>query len=188
MPTPAIRVALAAAAVISASGLAACASAHHTPPAAPPPRAAAATQHTVTQHTVTRHAVTRHTVLQFVSTDEPGNMTLEDLGAKSAPGGPDLGDLLAFTQTLTRGGKPAGQVHVVAVGVDHTRHLSEATGTITLAGGSIQLTGIVTMHPSFTLTVTGGTGTYTGDTGTLTFTANRTVQKLTLHLTSPVRS
>ena len=112
MPTPAIRVALAAAAVISASGLAACASAHHTPPAAPPPRAAAATQHAVTQHAVTRHAVTRHTVLQFVSTDEPGNMTLEDLGAKSAPGGPDLGDLLAFTQTLTRGrqtGRPGAR-------------------------------------------------------------------------------
>ena len=194
MPTPAIRVAIAAAAVISAGGLVACSSAHQAPPASASTRAVAAlTEHAVTQHAVTRRevtqrAVTRRTVLQFVSTDEAGNMTLEDLGAKSAPGGPDIGDLLAFTQTLTRDGKPAGQVHVVAVGVDHTRHLSEATGTITLARGTVQLAGIVTMNPSFTLTVTGGTGAYTGDTGTLAFTADRSVQKLTLHLTSPARS
>ena len=189
MPTPANRVTIAAAAVISAGGLVACSSAHQAPPASASTRAVAAlTQHAVAQHAVTQRAVTRHAVLQFVSTDEAGNMTLEDLGAKSAPGGPDIGDLLAFTQTLTRDGKPAGQVHVVAVGVDHTRHLSEATGTITLARGTVQLAGIVTMNPSFTLTVTGGTGAYTGDTGTLAFTADRSVQKLTLHLTRPARS
>jgi hypothetical protein len=170
MPTPAIRVAIAVAATaIGVSGLAACSSGHKASPAAVPARAVA--------------PAAKHTTLQFVTTDEPGNMALEDLGAKSAPGGPDIGDLLAFTQTLTRDGKPAGQVHVVAVGVDHKRHLSEATGTITLTEGTIQLAGIVTMDPTFTLTVTGGTGVFAGDTGTLAFDGSGKVQKMTVHLT-----
>lgn len=175
MHTPLIRVAVSAAAMaIGVSGLAACSSTHKASPAAMPVRAAA--------------IAATPTTLQFVTTDEPGNMTLVDLGAKSAPGGPDIGDLLAFTQTLTHGGKPAGQVHVVAVGVDHKRHLSEATGTIVLSDGSIQLAGIVTMDPTFTLTVTGGTGAYAGETGTLAFDGSGKVQKMTIHLTSHAAS
>jgi len=171
MPTPAIRLALAVAATaIGASGITACSSSTHTatPGATPVNHPAAAP---------------KHTTLEFVAHDEPGNMALDDLGAKSAPGGPDIGDLLAFTQTLTRDGKPAGQVHVAAIGVDHKRHLSEATGTITLSNGTIQIAGIVTMKPTFTLTVTGGTGTYAGNSGTLDFDASGNVQKMTVHLT-----
>jgi hypothetical protein len=170
--TPAIRLALAiAATAIGTSGITACSSPTHT--AATP--ASIPVSHPV--------AAPERTTLEFVAHDESGNMTLDDLGAKSSPGGPDIGDLLAFTQTLTRDGKPAGQVHVAAVGVDHKRHLSEATGTITLRSGTIQVAGIVTMNPTFTLTVTGGTGTYAGDTGTLEFDASGDVQKLTVHLT-----
>lgn len=172
MPTPAIRLALAVAATaIGASGITACSSSTHAAatPASPPVNHSA--------------AAPKHTTLEFLAHDEPGNMALDDLGAKSAPGGPDIGDLLAFTQTLTHDGKPAGQVHVTAVGVDHERHLSEATGTITLANGTIQIAGIVTMKPTFTLTVTGGTGTYTGNSGTLDFDASGNVQKMTVHLT-----
>jgi hypothetical protein len=172
MPTPAIRLALAVAATaIGASGITACSSSPHTTAPASTPM----------NHPA---AAPTHTTLEFVAHDEPGNMTLEDLGAKSAPGGPDIGDLLAFTQSLTRAGKPAGQVHVTAVGVDHKRHLSEATGTITLSNGTIQIAGIVTMQPTFTLTVTGGTGTYAGNSGTLDFDASSNVQKMTVHLTS----
>lgn len=171
MSTSAIRLALAVAATaIGASGITACSSSAHTTTGISTPRSHAA-------------AVPKRTTLDFLAHDEPGNMTLDDLGAKSAPGGPDIGDLLAFTQTLTRDGKPAGQVHVTAVGVDHKRHLSEATGTITLSNGTIQIAGIVTMKPTFTLTVTGGTGTYAGNSGTLDFDASDNVQKLTVHLT-----
>ena len=112
------------------------------------------------------------TTLQFVAVDQPGNMAMEDLGAKDASDqGPDIGDLLAFTQTLQRNGKNAGEVHVFAVGVDHTQHLSEATGTVVLADGTIQIAGIVPQSPAFTLAVVGGTGHYLGDTGTMDFNA-----------------
>jgi hypothetical protein len=172
MPTPTIRLALAVAAMaIGAGGITARSSSPHTTTPASTPANKAAT-------------ASKHTTLEFVAHDETGNMALDDLGVKSAPGGPDIGDLLAFTQTLTRDGKPAGQVHVAAVGVDHKRHLSEATGTITLATGTIQIAGIVTMKPTFVLTVTGGTGIYAGDSGTLDFTASGNVQKMTVHLTS----
>lgn len=127
----------------------------------------------------------RHITAVFKSTDEPGNMALEDLGANSATGGPDIGDLLAFTQSLTQHGKPAGQVHVTGVGVDHVRHLTEVTGTINIRAGSIQLAGIVAAAPTFSLAVTGGTGPYAGATGTIDFRNDGNVQTLTVHLVEP---
>lgn len=158
----------ATAAVLATMALAGCAS-HHAAAAAAP-----------TRLTASKPAVT---TLAFVAQDEPGNMTLEDLGRKSAPGGPDLGDLLAFTQTLTVSGKPVGKAHVFAVGVDHKLHLSEATGTISLSDGTIQIGGLVSMSPKFTLVVTGGTGAYAGDAGTVDFSASASTQHLTVHLT-----
>ncbi len=121
------------------------------------------------------------TTLAFTAHDEPGNLAFEDLGAPS-PTGPDLGDLLAFTQNLTRAGKHVGLVHVSAVVVDHKRHLSEATGTVVLSAGSIQVAGIVPQTPAFSLAVTGGTGAYVGRTGTLVFTQHGGQQILTVHL------
>jgi hypothetical protein len=123
------------------------------------------------------------TTLQFVAVDQPGNMALEDLGSKdTSDQGPDIGDLLAFTQTLQRNGKQAGEVHVFAVGVDHTQHLSEATGTVVLADGTIQVAGIVPQSPAFTLPVVGGTGRFLADTGTMDFNAGGPSEKITLHL------
>ena len=124
------------------------------------------------------------TTLSFVSHDEAGNETLVDLGPKSAPGGPDIGDVLAFTQRLTAAGHTVGQIHVVAIGVDHQRNLSEASGTIDLANGSIQVAGIVSEQPSFTLAVTGGTGAYQGNSGSMVFDASTGSQKITVHLTA----
>lgn len=121
------------------------------------------------------------TTLRFVAHDEPGNEAFDDLGAKS-PNGPDIGDLLAFTQTLTRDGRVVGQIHVAAVGVDHKRQLSHADGTLVLAGGDIEVAGIVSPTPTFTLAVVGGTGAYTGETGTLVFDESGSQQTLTLHL------
>ena len=122
------------------------------------------------------------TTLSFVSHDEPGNEVLVDLGPKSAPGGPDIGDLLSFTQGLTTAGRSVGQIHVVAVGVDHKRGLSEATGTIDLADGSIQVGGIVNQTATFTLAVTGGTGAYAGAAGSMAFDASTGTQAITVHL------
>lgn len=121
------------------------------------------------------------TTLSFVATDIDGNNVTIDLGKKDH-GGPDIGDLVAFTQTLSTDGKDVGEVHVIAAVVDHTSHLSEATGTIVLTNGSIQLAGVVAMEPTFTLTVTGGTGDYVGATGTMDFDASSDVQTMTVHL------
>lgn len=121
------------------------------------------------------------TTTRFVTHDEAGNEAFDDLGAPS-PNGPDIGDLLAFTQTLTQDGKEVGLVHVSAVGVDHKRHLSQASGTLVLHDGDIEIAGIVPMTPSFTLIITGGTGRYAGHTGTLDFHLTGNTQTLTVHL------
>ena len=122
------------------------------------------------------------TTLHFVATDEDGNMVNEDLGDKSAEGGPDIGDLLAFTQSLTLDGKAAGQVHVAAVGVDHTRHLTQINGTLVLSDGDIEVAGVVSQEPAFTLAITGGTGSYVGAAGTIDFNLDGDTQTLTAHL------
>ena len=119
--------------------------------------------------------------LTFIARDEPGNEAFDDLGTKS-PNGPDIGDVLAFTQSLTVDGTMVGQIHVAATGVDHQRHLSHANGTIVLADGTVEVAGIVPMTPTFTLAVVGGTGRYVADTGTLSIDAAGTAQTLTLHL------
>jgi hypothetical protein len=127
------------------------------------------------------NAKAHHATLSFVATDIEGNNVTVDLGEKS-PDGPDIGDLVAFTQNLTEDGKDAGQVHVMAIGVDHEKHLSEATGTIVLKNGSIQLAGVVAMEPTFTLSVVGGTGDYTGATGTMAFDASGNDQTMKVEL------
>lgn len=121
------------------------------------------------------------TTLSFIATDVEGNHVTVDLGHKN-PGKPDIGDLVAFTQNLATDGKNVGQVHVIASVVDHKQHLSEATGTIVLKDGSIQLAGIVAMGPQFTLTVTGGTGKYVGSTGTMSFDASGNDQTMKVEL------
>ena len=121
------------------------------------------------------------TTLSFIATDIDGNHVTVDLGHKN-PGKPDIGDLVAFTQNLTTNGKNVGQVHVIAAVVDHKQHLSEATGTIVLKDGSIQLAGVVSMGPQFTLTVTGGTGKYVGATGTMSFDASGNDQTMKVEL------
>jgi hypothetical protein len=107
------------------------------------------------------------TNLVFTAHDEPGNFAFVDLGAKSKQG-PDIGDVLAFTQTLVSAGRPTGVVHLAAIGVDHRRHLTQATGTVVLANGTIAVSGAVPQSHLFSLAVVGGTGAYAGAHGTLT--------------------
>ncbi len=125
----------------------------------------------------------RHgTTLRFVATDERGNMTVEDLGPPSS-GGPGQGDLVAFTQALHRGGHLVGTAHVTAIGVDARRHLSEATGTLRIPHGTLQVAGLVAQTPRFDLAVTGGTGRYVGARGTMRFDAASGTQRIIVHLT-----
>jgi hypothetical protein len=133
-------------------------------------------------HNSTRADAATHT-MTFVARDVPGNETMDDLGEPSTDG-PDLGDLLAFTQDLTQDGKDAGQVHVAAVGVDHQRRFSQASGTLVLKDGDIEIAGIVPMAPTFTLVVTGGTAHYAGVSGTLDFGLDGDNQTLAVHLKS----
>jgi hypothetical protein len=111
--------------------------------------------------------VTAQANLVFTAHDEPGNVAFADLGAKSKQG-PDIGDVLAFTQTLVAHGKAVGLVHLAAIGVDHRRHLTQATGTVVLANGTLAVAGAVPQSPLFSLAVLGGTGAYAGARGTLT--------------------
>jgi hypothetical protein len=119
--------------------------------------------------------------LVFASHDEAGNFVLDDLGAKST-NGPDIGDLLAFTQTLTVNGRTAGVLHLAAVGVDHRRRLTQAEGTVVLTGGTIEVAGLVPQTPHFTLAITGGTGTYLDSRGTLAVTTPKHTSRITITL------
>jgi hypothetical protein len=58
-----------------------------------------------------------------------------------------------------------GQVHVSSVVVDHQKKLSESNATMVRDGGTVQLAGLVSMDPSFTPTITGGTGKFLGAAG-----------------------
>jgi hypothetical protein len=119
--------------------------------------------------------------LVFAAHDEAGNFALDDLGAKST-NGPDIGDLLALTQTLTANGRVAGLLHLAAVGVDHRRRLTQAEGTVVLTGGTIEVAGLVPQTPHFTLAITGGTGTYINSRGTLTITTPKHTSRITITL------
>jgi hypothetical protein len=118
---------------------------------------------------------------RYVAHDIRGNLAMDDL---AAPQGqmPGLGDMLAFTQRLTRAGKTVGRVSNVAVGVDAHRNLFQATGTLTLGRGTVEFGGLVAQTPHFVLAVTGGTGRFSGADGTLVFDNTHGRQVLTLKL------
>lgn len=112
----------------------------------------------------THQSITR----TFVAVDESGNYALDDIGPGSAADQMDIGDVLALTQTLTRGGHSVGQIHVAGIGVDHTRNLTQSTGTLALADGSVDFAGLVPQTSHFVLPVTAGTGRYAGYEGSVT--------------------
>lgn len=118
---------------------------------------------------------------RFVAHDIAGNFAMDDLAAPQDQN-PGLGDLLAFTQRLTRGGHTVGRVSNVAVGVDQQRRLFQSNGTMKLAHGTIEFGGLVPQASRFTLAVTGGTGRFEGATGTLHFGMKGNRQILTLTL------
>lgn len=119
--------------------------------------------------------------LVFTARDEPGNFALDDLGSKSTYG-PDIGDVIAFTQTLTKAGKSAGVLHLAAIGVDHRRNLTQATGTVVLPGGTVDVAGLVAQSHLFALAVVGGTRSYVGAHGTLTVSTPAHTSTITITL------
>jgi hypothetical protein len=123
-----------------------------------------------------------HKVMHYVAHDQQGNMAFDDLGAPSKQG-PDIGDVVAFTQSLTQHGKTVGRISNAAVGVDHKRHLFQASGSIVVPHGKIQVAGLVTMGTHFRLAVVGGTGAYTGATGWMDFQNKHNRQLITVTLT-----
>ena len=127
-------------------------------------------------------ATSPRTVLHLVSHDIPGQTAFDDLGAPS-PQGPDLGDVVAFTQRLTRHGRTVGRISNAGVGVDHQRHLFQADGTIVLPHGRIEVAGLVSMGSRFRLAVTGGTGRFTGANGWMDFANVDGRQLITVTLT-----
>jgi hypothetical protein len=123
------------------------------------------------------HAHSR--TMHFVAHD--GQFAMDDLGQPS-PQGPGIGDVVVLTQSLTRGGKPAGRVHDVAVAVDAKRHLFQANGSLVLSGGTIEYAGLVHQTPHFVMAITGGTGRYQGASGRIAFDFPDSRQLLTVTL------
>jgi hypothetical protein len=128
-----------------------------------------------------RSAAGGSTARHFALHDEAHNMAFEDLGRPSRTG-PDLGDLVAFSQRVTRNGETVGQIRNSAIGVDHKRHLFQAEGTLRLPRGDVEFAGLVTQTSEFTLVVTGGSGAFLGATGTMDFRFKGHRQLLTLRL------
>lgn len=121
------------------------------------------------------------TVLHFAAHDVNGQLAFDDLGSPS-PHGPDIGDVIAFTQRLTQSGKTRGRISNAAVGVDAKRHLFQANGTIVLKHGTIEYAGLVSQGSKFVLAVTGGTGRYVNDGGSVAFSFPGHKQLLTVTL------
>lgn len=132
--------------------------------------------------TTAAQASNRVSTQRFVAHDIPGDFAMADLADPHGPN-PDIGDLMAFTQRLTRGGNTVGRVSNTAIGVDHDRHLFHSNGTMQLAHGTVEFGGLVRQAPQFRLAVTGGTGRYQGAAGVLAFSMDGNREILTLRLT-----
>lgn len=84
-----------------------------------------------------------------------------DVGKK----GFSIGDSFIFAEQLLADGKPAGHDRVMCTHVANTRTDAEScSGTVVLAGGTIELAGLASRGP-FTVAVVGGTGSYAGARG-----------------------
>jgi hypothetical protein len=97
--------------------------------------------------------------LSFVTKQQ--SLTQIDVGKK----GFSVGDSFVFVEQLLANGKSVGHDRIVCTHVANTRSDAEScTGTVELAGGTIQLAGLASEGP-FTVAVVGGTGRYVGARG-----------------------
>lgn len=97
--------------------------------------------------------------LTFVTKQQ--SLTQIDVGKK----GFSVGDSFIFSEQLLANGKQAGHDRIICTHVANARTGGDScTGTVMLAGGTIQLAGVSAEGP-FTVAVVGGTGTYAGARG-----------------------
>ena len=98
--------------------------------------------------------------------------------------GDSLGDLLACRGSLQQDGRNAGRVHWTCVYLGAERRGEDCTATVSLAGGTLQLAGVLShTNPVSTWAIVGGTGDYAGARGTARLrqlSATRTAATLTL--------
>lgn len=98
--------------------------------------------------------------------------------------GDSLGDLLACRGSLRQAGRVAGRAHWTCVYLGAERRGEDCTATVSLAGGTIQLAGVLShTSPRSTWAITGGTGGHAGARGTAELrqlSATRTAATLTL--------
>jgi dirigent-like protein len=80
--------------------------------------------------------------------------------------GDSLGDLLACRGSLRENGRAVGHVHWTCVYLGAERRGEDCTATVNLAGGTLQLAGVLShMSPRSTWAIAGGTGDYAGARG-----------------------
>ena len=86
-----------------------------------------------------------------------------DLGAQ----GPSLGDEIVFSGKLLQGGHQVGHQGAVCTTVSMQRHEAQCTATYSFRGGQITAQALVILgSPApYTVSITGGTGTYQGAEG-----------------------
>lgn len=97
--------------------------------------------------------------LSFVTKQQ--TFTQVDVGKK----GFSIGDSFIFVEQLLANGKQAGHDRIICTHVANAKTGAEScTGTVLLAGGTIQLAGLASQGP-FTVAVVGGTGSYAGARG-----------------------
>lgn len=119
---------------------------------------------------------------------DPRSLVTQDV----RPRGHSAGDVIVFSATLLRDGKPGGRGEYVQHLVDdrYRGELTDATlllgdGTLELQGSGVEKTpaGAQTGHADASYAITGGTGSYAGATGTVTAVdTGSTTQRLTVEL------
>ena len=102
------------------------------------------------------------TTLTFIAVDIPKSELHVDGGAK----GEGPGDTMFFRETLRRGAKPAGSTEVMCSFL--SRNLGRCSGTLRIAGGTLEASAGIRFDGRFSLPIVGGTGTYAGARGVLT--------------------
>lgn len=126
----------------------------------------------------------RTTTMKLLATTTSEHL-VDNPPTQAAPGpGLSPGDMFVQTQALTTGGKKVGRGDIACVATAGA--LVKCSVTETLPHGSIEVAGTIPQSNSFTLAITGGTGSYRTARGTMTVTSvdpdKDTQDRLTLRI------
>ena len=93
-----------------------------------------------------------------------------------------IGDAFIFSEQLLQNGKQVGVDHIVCThAADWPSSAESCSGTVVLANGTLQLSGLSKRGP-FTVAVLGGTGAYAGARGSAKITSQGEKGTLTIAL------